>query len=37
MYFSSLIYYSGRDDMKRYNMTKAQNRDDLAEMKDDES
>ena len=37
MYLSSLIYYSGRDDLKRYKMTKAQNRDDLAEIKDDES
>jgi hypothetical protein len=35
MYFSSLIYYSGRDNLKRDSMTKAQNREDLAEMKDD--
>jgi hypothetical protein len=37
MYLSSLIYYSGRDDLKRYSMTKAQNRDDLAELKDDKA
>ena len=37
MYLSSLIYYSGRDDLKRYHMTKAQNRDDLAELKDDKA
>ena len=37
MYLSSVIYYSGRDDLKRYKMTKAQNREDLAEMKDDEA
>ena len=35
MYLSSLIYYSGSDDLKRGKMTKAQNRDDLAELKDD--
>jgi hypothetical protein len=37
MYLSSLIYYSGRDDLRRYSMTKMQNRDDLAEMKDNEA
>lgn len=37
MYFSSLIYYSGRDDLKRFKMTKQQNRDDLAELKDDDA
>lgn len=36
MYLSSLIYYSGRDDIRRYNMTKAQNREDLAELKDND-
>jgi hypothetical protein len=36
MYFSSLIYYTGRDQLKRDKMTKGQNRDDLAEMKNDE-
>ncbi len=35
MYLSSLIYYSGRDDLKRFKMTKQQNRDDLAELYDD--
>jgi hypothetical protein len=35
MYLSSLIYYSGRDDLRRYAMTKQQNREDLAELKDD--
>eukprot|EP00347_Sterkiella_histriomuscorum_P014233 403361664 len=34
MYISSLIYYTGRDRKRRYNMTKSQNRDDLAEIKD---
>jgi len=33
LYFSSLIYYQGEDDHKRLSMTKSQNRDDLAEMK----
>ena len=37
MYVSSLIYYSGRDDLKRYSMTKSQNRDDLAEINNDVS
>ena len=37
MYLSSLIYYSGRDELKRYSMTKSQNREDLAEMKNDEA
>lgn len=37
MYLSSLIYYSGRDDLRRYSMTKSQNREDLAEMKDDQT
>ena len=36
MYFSSLIYYSGRDDLKRFKMTKQQNRDDLAEQNDNQ-
>jgi hypothetical protein len=36
MYLSSLIYYSGRDDLMRFKMTKQQNRDDLAEIRDDE-
>ena len=36
MYISSLVYYSGRDRRRRYNMTKSQNRDDLAEIKDKE-
>ncbi len=36
MYISSLFYYSGRDDLRRFKMTKQQNRDDLAELKDDE-
>ena len=36
MYFSSLIYYSGRDRIRRNKMTKTQNRDDLAEINDDE-
>ena len=36
MYLSSLVYYSGRDDLKRFNMTKAQNREDLAELHDDD-
>ena len=34
MYISSLIYYTGRDHKRRYDMTKSQNRLDLAEMKD---
>jgi hypothetical protein len=36
MYFSSLVYYSGRDELRRFNMTKSQNREDLAELHDDE-
>ena len=36
MYFSSLIYYSGQDSLKREQMTKSQNREDLAELKNDE-
>jgi hypothetical protein len=36
MYFSSLIYYSGQDDLKRFKMTKQQNRDDLAEVNDND-
>jgi hypothetical protein len=36
MYLSGVIYYSGRDSLKRDKMTKSQNRDDLAEMKDDD-
>ena len=35
MYFTSLIYYNGKDNVKRYYMTKGQNRNDLAEIKDD--
>lgn len=37
MYLSSMIYYSGRDDLRRFRMTKMQNRDDLAELKDDDA
>lgn len=33
-YLSSLVYYTGKDRMERYTMTKMQNRDDLAEIKD---
>ncbi len=36
MYLSNLVYYSGSDDLRRYNMTKEQNPDDLAELHDDE-
>jgi len=36
MYCTSMVYYSGKDRLRRYKMTKAQNRDDLAEMKNDE-
>lgn len=36
MYITSLIYYNGKDKIKRYNMTKGQNRNDLAEVEDDE-
>lgn len=35
-YLSGLAYYSGRDKQRRYAMTKKQNRQDLAEIKDDE-
>lgn len=35
-YLTGLVYYSGRDHQHRKNMTKAQNRDDLAEMKDND-
>ena len=34
MYLSSLFYYTGRDRIRRDKMTKSQNRDDLAEIKD---
>ena len=34
MYASSVVYYSGTDRLKRRKMTKSQNRDDLAEIKD---
>ncbi|CDW84379.1 neurohypophysial n-terminal domain containing protein [Stylonychia lemnae] len=34
MYITSLLYYAGRDKQRRYKMTKAQNREDLAEIKD---
>jgi len=36
MYATGLIYYSGKDRIGRNTMTKSQNRDDLAEMKDNE-
>jgi len=36
MYVSSLVFYSGRDRKQRNSMTKSQNREDLAEIKDDE-
>jgi hypothetical protein len=36
MYITSLVYYSGRDDLKRFAMTKEQNREDLAELKNDD-
>lgn len=36
MYLTSLVYYTGKDRQKRYAMTKSQNRDDLAELKDNE-
>jgi hypothetical protein len=35
MYMSSLIYYSGVDDLKRFKMTKGQDREDLAELNDE--
>jgi len=35
-YITSIFYYNGRDKKRRYNMTKQQNRDDLAELPDDE-
>ena len=37
LYTTSLVFYSGKDRIKRYNMTKSQNRDDLAEIKDNEA
>ena len=33
-YLTSITYYSGRDKKRRYNMTKDQNREDLAEIID---
>ncbi|CDW84369.1 neurohypophysial n-terminal domain containing protein [Stylonychia lemnae] len=32
MYITGVVYYSGRDQKRRYKMTKSQNRDDLAEI-----
>ena len=36
MYITSLVYYTGRDDLKRFAMTKDQNREDLAELNNDQ-